>query len=475
MRPTDQSGSDPVLPGPGPLPLFGWRGRALRMMRDPGEYFLQQYARFGQLSTWERKTRRHVFAFGPTHVRAVLGGADTFVADAFRAVRMPTDSSFFLLSNGLLRLNGAEHRQHRRLMQPAFTPRRVLEHRDAVLELTERQLSSWQVGQTRDMHGEFTQLIMLIAMRSVFDMEAPAEIERLRRLIGRLLKVATSPMTLLLPADLPGTTMHRAVRICDQIEAILRDLVRRRQPTAHERRDMLSTMCAARDENGARLTEDQLVSEAYTALCQDSSTATLTWALFLLDNHPDVLRDTVDELRGELHGDAPDPDQLDRLPLLDAVLKETMRLLPPAPMILRYTSAEVELDSYALPANAMVFLSPYVTHRIDDLYPEPLRFNPYRWQDMNRSTYEYLPFGGGVHSCIGRHFAMLEMKIVLATLLQRFRPCLVPGTPVNRAMRVSMVPSHGMPMSLQPVGKPGRPAEVSGTIRNSVDLTDGRL
>jgi cytochrome P450 len=326
------------------------------------------------------------------------------------------------------------------------------------------------VGDTLPIDQRLARIVLLIAMRSVFDIEAPDEVDRLQGLIGRLLAVAASPMTLMFPFDLPGTTMRTALRTCEEIETVLRGLIAERRPTAHDRTDMLSTMIAARDDDGAALSDDELVSEAYTAFCHDSSTATLTWALFLLDQHPQVLADLRDEL-SVLGGAAPDEAALDRLPLLDAVLKETMRLLPPAPMLLRYTAGETELGGVALPEKTMVFLSPYVTHRDPERFPRPLRFDPSRWEGPSPSAYEYLPFGAGAHNCVGRHFAMLEMKVVLAVLLQRFRPTLVPGTAVDRVMRVSLVPGNGLPVVLAPAGARIPPPEVSGNIRQSVDLS----
>lgn len=470
MNSTDISSVPVKLPGPVQIPLIGWRTRGLRMLQDPSEYFLRQYAKYGPISAWNPRNPRHVFAFGPQYLKQLFAEPETFIADSFREVRIPEDSAFFRLTNGLLRRNGSSHRFHRRLMQPTFTARRVQVHREAVIDVVDRQFSRWRVGDTLPMHDEIGRVIMLIAMRTIFDIEAPDQIARLQGLISRLLRVAASPLTLLLPYDLPGSTFRTALRTCDEIESILLRMIRQRQAGDHSGRDVLSSFVAARDENGNALTEEELVGEAYTAFCHDSSTATLLWALFLLDQHPRVLGDVVDELRSVLAGEAPDADQLKRLPLLDAVLNETLRLLPPAPMLLRYTSRTTSLGHYDLPEGAMVFFSPYVTHRMEEIYRDPLRFDPYRWTDGHPSPYEFLPFGAGAHTCVGRHFAMLEMKTILAVLLQRARPALVPNTTVNRAMRISLVPSHGLPMKLEPLGTTVRPTSVRGNIRDSVLL-----
>ncbi|OEV10264.1 cytochrome P450 [Streptomyces nanshensis] len=458
------------LPGPVQIPLVGWRTRGLRMLGDPAEYFMRQYAHHGQVSAWKPRNPRHVFAFGPEYLKRIFTEPEVFVADSFREVRIPEQSSFYRLTNGLLRRNGDPHRRHRRLMQPAFTARRVLVHRENVADVTERCLSEWRTGDVVPMHDALARIIMLTAMRTVFDIDAPERIERLQGLISRLLRVAAAPLTLLLPYDLPGSTFRAALRTCEQIEALLLEMIRDRRADGATGRDVLTSLVNAEDEDGSRLSEAELVGEAYTAFCHDSSTATLMWTLLLLDQHPDVMNDVVDEVTSVCGGGPPDDDQLGKLPLLDAVLKETLRLLPPAPMLIRYTSRPTRFGRYELPSGAMVFFSSYVTHRLEETYRDPLRFDPGRWERESPSTYEYLPFGAGAHNCVGRHFAMLEMKTVLAVLLQKFRPALVPDSRVDRAMRVSLVPSHGLPMRLHPPGTGTSPAPLRGNIRDSVRL-----
>ncbi|WP_243274695.1 cytochrome P450 [Streptomyces albus] len=458
------------LPGPVQIPLVGWRTRGLRMLGDPAEYFMRQYARYGVVSAWNPQNPRHVFAFGPEYLKKIFAEPEVFIADSFREVRIPEQSSFYRLTNGLLRRNGDPHRKHRRLMQPAFTARRVLVHRETVADVTERCLSDWRTGDVVPMHDALARIIMLTAMRTVFDIDAPAKIDRLQGLISRLLRVAASPLTLLVPYDLPASTFRTALRTCEEIEALLLEMIRERRAGASAGRDVLTSLVNAVDEDGSRLTEAELVGEAYTAFCHDSSTATLMWTLLLLDQHPQLMNDVVDEVRAVCGGSPPDDEQLGRMPLLEAVLKETLRLLPPAPMLIRYTSRPTPFGRYQLPSGAMVFFSSYVTHRLEEVYHDPLRFDPGRWERESPSTYEFLPFGAGAHNCVGRHFAMLEMKTVLAVLLQKFRPALVPGTRVDRSMRVSLVPSHGLPMRLLPRGARTSPAPLRGNIRDSVRL-----
>lgn len=460
----------PRLPGPPRVPLLGWRLRGLSLLRDPATHLQGLYDRHGPISAWEPDRPKHVFAFGPEYLRALFAEPQVFISDAFREVKMPDGSAFRRLSSGLLRLNGPEHRKHRKLMQPAFTARRIQVHREAIVELTERELAGWQTGETRRLDRDFFRLIMSIAVRTIFDVTERVEIEELQGLVTRLLKVAASPGTLLFPHDVPGSSYRSALRISEQIDATLRALIRERRSTAAGRDDILSAMIGAEDEDGAGLTEDELIGEAYTSFCHDSSSAGLAWTMFLLDQHPRILDEVTDEVRSVLGSGPPDAESLSRLQLLDHVVTEALRLLPPAAFAIRYADRAAPLGEYDLPEGAAVFFSSYVTHRIPELYPRPTVFDPSRWDSVKRPVYEYVPFGAGPHHCIGRHFAFFEMKIILAMLLQRFRPSLVPGSRVDRAQRISLVPSHGLPMRLHPSGTSLAAPQVKGNIHQSVTL-----
>jgi len=153
----------------------------------------------------------------------------------------------------------------------------------------------------------------------------------------------------------------------------------------------------------------------------ETSGNALTWTLLLLSQHPQVASDLVDELEGELRGEPPTVEQLGRLPLLENVLKESMRIIPPAPVTWRRAAHSIEVGGYEIPEGTEVYASIYETHHMPELYPEPERFDPGRWETTDPGTYEYIPFNAGPRRCIGASFAMMEIKVVLAVLLRRYR------------------------------------------------------
>ena len=465
-----QTERSPRLPGPPRWPILGWQLRALQMLSDPLAHFMRSYRRFGALSAWDYKKPRHVYAFGPELNEEIFGSPDLFHVDAFRESRLPKNSSMERLSFGLMRRNGAEHRRHRKLVQPAFVAKRVEAYRDAIVRHTEQELGAWKVGDVRRIDHDLTKLITFISMDTMFGLEPRSEGTRLHGLIQRLLALAGSPATLLLRLAVWPTPYFRMLRFAAEIETLVRSLIRRKRESSRDGGDVLSALVAARDESGSGFDEDDLVGEAYTVLCHESSAASLTWTIFLLDQHPTVLRAVLDELHAVLRGRAPSVEQLNELVTLDAVLKESLRLFPPAAFGVRYTSRDCRIGPFALPKDAMLFVSSFVTHRVAAIYEDPLRFEPARWGAIKPSIYEYIPFGAGAHHCVGRQFALLEIKIVLAMLLQRFRPSIVSGTRIDRGMRISLVPNGGLPVVL---GEPDRPptrALVSGNIQESLKL-----
>jgi cytochrome P450 len=205
----------------------------------------------------------------------------------------------------------------------------------------------------------------------------------------------------------------------------------------------------------------------------ETSSHTLSWTLLLLSQHPEVLGALLAELDAKLGGSAPTLEQLGQLPVLDSVVKESMRLLPATPFLFfRRATGSFELGPYTLPEKAVVLLSPLVTHREPSLYPEPLRFWPERWKTLSPSTYEYLPFGAGPRMCIGASFANMALRVLLALLVQRFRFTLSPDARVSRLVRgITLGPKHGLPMRIDAQDRRSAPpGPVRGDIHQLVQL-----
>lgn len=457
---------------PGPRALLGWRGQALAFLRDPIAFMAALRREYGDFASVQRGYQWWMFAFGPAYNQQILSDAALFHSVPIAPLATPPGSALARLTRNLLSMNGDTHKQQRRLMLPAFHRRRVESYRDEIVALAEHELAGWRAGQHLDIAGAMQQLTLRVASRTLFGVGAADDTGSVGRLIGDWMAALESGGVLLLPKDLPATPFRRLLRMSEQLEARVQAMIAQKRASLGAEHDVLSMLIAARDDDGVALTDEELIGQASLIFIagHETSSNALTWTLFLLSQHPRILADLCDELAGELRGAAPTVEQLARLPLLDRVVKESMRLLPPATFMMRYTTRPAQLGPYALPAGATVTVSPYVTHHAPELYPTPERFDPARWERIAPGTYEYLPFGAGPHMCLGSTFAMIEIKIVLALLLQRHRLALAPGARVGRRVKITMSPRWGMPMLVLPRDTMPQPVRVRGNIREMVAL-----
>ncbi len=413
--------------------------------------------------------RGTVFAFSPACHQAVLGNMGVF--HSTRLPGPPESASFPRLTAGLFNMNEDRHRQQRRLLQPAFHRKRIEGYHAAMVELTARALDGYREGETRDLVKDMQRLTLAVANKTLFGMDATPGVLSLGEKINEVISLALSPATLL-PLALPGTPRQRLVDASARLEADLRALIARKREDGDGADDVLATLLATHDEEGAALTEDELLGQIFILFfaAHDTAKSAICWTLFLLSQHPAVLGDVLDEIRGALRGAPPSPAVLGELPLLERVIKESLRVLPPVPLTVRVTVQPTVLDGVDLPAGTEVILSPYCLHRYPDLYPDPQRFFPARWEAFTPSQFEYAPFGAGPRLCLGSAFAMMEMKTVLAMLLQRFGVAPAPGARIDRRTTIVMAPKHGMPVVLRPAGEVARAGGVRGDVREMVDL-----
>jgi cytochrome P450 len=219
--------------------------------------------------------------------------------------------------------------------------------------------------------------------------------------------------------------------------------------------DVVSMLIAARDEDGTRLTRQQIQDQVGTLFVAGHETSAngLAWAFYLLAQHPAVTRTLLDELDIQLHGQPPSAADLERLPYLEQVAKEALRLYPPLALFLRTARETFEWHGYTIEAGTVVPYVPFISHHMPDQFPEPETFRPERFDPAHGpppASYAYVPFGGGGRSCIGAPFAMMEIRTVLAMVLQRFRLDLVPGQTVQTVLRATLQPKYGIQMRVQP-------------------------
>lgn len=467
------------LDGPAPTPLLGRRGNVVRFLLDPIAYMTPLPRAFGPLVPFVRggggpvlarqAEAGSVFAFGPELAQQVLTESSTF--HSTRIAGPPESESFPRLTAGLFSMNDDKHRRQRRSIQPAFHRARIEGYHATMVALTERTLAGLRVGQTIDVVKAMMPLTLAIANKTLFGLDTTPGHQSLGEQIQAVISLTISP-GVFLPRAIPFTARHRLVAAAARLEQELRAVIAERRSASGRSDDVISTLISTHEEDADELTEDELVGQLFILFLagHDTTKAALSWTLLLLVQHPRVLHDVLDELRSVLGGDPPTPLSLARLGQLERVIKESLRLFPPAPFTGRVTTRPTELGGVELPASTEVFISPYCLHRDPTRWPEPLRFAPARWESIAPSPFEYAPFGAGSRMCIGAGFARLELATVLAMLLQRFGLELVPHTRVDRKTTIVMSPADGVRMVLRSPGAVAPVTRVRGNVHEMVEL-----
>ena len=452
------------------MPVFGVTGSHIRFLADQLRW-LTELSGYGPLVTLARGTSSHLFIFHPDYNMQVLSNPALFRSPELWRVA-PEGSSLSRLWSGLVTLNGEVHKKHRRMMMPSFHKKKVESYRDEMVARIDRMLSAWKPGEVRDIFLEMRQVTLLIVTKVLFGLDDDQETLRMGQLLADWLERYTSPAVQILPFDGPGLPFRNLLEVSRRGESAIRELIARKRAQGASGDDVLSMLLQARDEEGGVMSDAELVGQTNILFVagHETTTNSLTWTLFLLDQHPEVHAALLEELEGELKGAPPTLEQLERLPLLDQVVKESMRILPPVPVAFRASNAPFEMGGHSFGAETMVHYSPYITHRLPDLYPEPARFLPERWSKIDPPVYGYIPFSNGPRRCIGATMALLEIKLMLSMLLPRFRLSLRPGTRVDPLVRATIRPKGGLPMRIQAQDKRFERSAVRGAIRDVVAL-----
>ena len=366
------------------------------------------------------------------------------------------------VGHGLVSANGADHKRQRRLTQPAFHTRRIDAYAGTMVDYTTAMLDEWRDGQALDVAEAMSALTMFIVARTLFGADRvamKATAERIGAAIHVLQAAADNEFKapLVLPEWLP-TTMNRDRRAA---RAVLYEIIdrliaqRRAQGDAADAGDLLSMLLLARDESGDRMSDDEVRDQLVTLFVAGHETTSnaLTWTWYLLSQHAEDETRLHTEVDAALGGCPPALADLPRLPYTLRIIKEAMRLYPPAWVVnVRRAAADTTLGPYAVKRGDQLWLSPFVMHRRPAYFPDPERFDPDRWtpeRERALPRFAYMPFGGGPRVCIGNGFALMEAHLIVAAVAQRYRLRLRPGHPIDLNAQITLSNHGGMPMTLE--------------------------
>ena len=410
------------------------------------------------------------FVAGPPGLRLVCYGV--FHPDAVqqvlasKAARYRKDNTFYeelriTGGDGLLTSQDELWLRQKRFIQPLFTHRRIASYVPVMAEETARLIDRWDRVKegVADIHADMTRLTLRIVGRALFGADVDQAVPIVRQefpIVGEYVqKRGMSPVRI--PRSWPTPANRRAARaqqavyrICDELIAGRRATPARKTPAS---RDLLSLLIDARDGDEA-LSDDEIRDQVLVFLLagHETTAVTLTFAFSLLGQHLDVQHRARAEAEQVLGGRVPTAEDVPRLRYTTMMLKEAMRLYPAAFVIGRHTPGGDQIGGYQIPPGSDIYVSPWVTHRHPEFWPDPERFDPDRFtadRESERHRYAWFPFGGGPRACIGQYFSMLEAAVVTAMVLQAYEltapPCTLPLT-----TKITLRPASAVPCRIAP-------------------------
>ena len=455
-----------TVPGPPVNPIFGRLPMILGLGKDSIGYTRRLFENYGSVVSMTAgggtqiysplpECPGTVFTYGAENVRTVTSQHEIYYKYPLSGMMYstrndsPRNEPLKHFGVGLFGVNGGTHRQHRQLLMPAFHKQRIDSYRDDMVAITQSVLEQLTIDKPVDIARVMRLLTLRIATKTFFGSDVGEEGAKSGQILQEALAMNGNLAIALLPLDIPGLPYHKLLNLFAELDEEMRQLIRRKRASDEDEGDVLSMLIRARDaKTGLTLNEDELLGHAGVifAAGHETSANALTWTLFLLSQHPQIAQDLFDELQSVLKGEAPTVEQLQQLPLLERVIKESMRIFPPVPWNARVTSQDTELGGYELPKGTEVFVSIYQTHHMPEIYPLPEKFKPQRWETYEPTMFEYNPFSAGSRICIGAGFAMMEIKILLSMLLQQYRLQYIPNQTIDRFGHIVMAPKNGIKM-----------------------------
>ena len=363
-----------------------------------------------------------------------------------------------MVGDFLLTTDGTYHDRQRRLLQPAFSKRRVENYSGMIVQYTREAMDRWQPGMEVDIASEMQALILRMIVKMLLNIDVLKEEPNAAKVFDGMISNPISLMEglLNLPLNLPFTPFGKRMTAKAKCDASIYGLIERRLADNHNVGDILSILLSAEDENGHKIPKKE-VRDALVSLIaagHETSTNTLIWTIYLLSEHPVVFEQVRAELRTVLGGRDPELSDLPQLTYLDQVIKESMRLYPSGWVQGRCAVDDFELDGYRFPAGTLLMFNQWVLHRHPDLWEDADTFRPERWDPVygqKAPQWAYFPYGGGSRMCLGKPLAQLELFLVLPMVLQRYFPRVLPSHVVEPLPLITLRSKHGMPVRLEPV------------------------
>ena len=331
-----------------------------------------------------------------------------------------------MLGGGVLVAEGDEWKRKRKLVQPAFHATRIRDYADVMARYTREAVAAWQTGDELTIDNAMTQLTLRIIAKTMYNVDIVEQTAAIGRNMATITEIGEEQLgePYILPAWVPTPRNRRQNQALGNVHELLLGIIRDRVQSGKDEGDLLSMLIQARhEEDGSALSERELLEECLTLFVagHETTAAVMTWTWYLLSQNRAVFLKLQNEIDSALGGEPVTFESLAQLPYTEWVIKEALRLYPPAWTIGRVAITDFELGGREVKKGTVVMASPYLLHHSAEFFPDPERFWPERWADDQPQPhrYAYIPFGAGPRVCLGNMFAMMEARVILATIVQR--------------------------------------------------------
>lgn len=440
-------------PGPRGYPVLGLLPMA---WKNPLQFLHEAARQYGDVVSLRLGVHRVYLLNHPDHIKHVLH-------DNYRNYRKPTrvEKIKVLFGEGLTLSDGDLWRRQRQLVEPAFHSQRVASLVTVMTQEIRMMLNRWSPlaasGQPLDIAAEMMRLAQSIAVKTLFSTDLGGEADAVRRALTIALDHVNHRAWAFLDLieRLPTPRNYRFWKALRTLDNVVYRMIAECRQTGKDTGDLLSMLMRTRDENtGAGMSEREVRDQVMTLFVagHEPTATALAWTWYLLLKHPGVEQQLQTELATVLGGRVPTSQDLPKLTYTRMVIDEAMRLYPPTWLTARTPIQDDEIGCFHIPANSVVLLSPYVTHRHPAFWEEPDVFDPTRFTPgrvAGRPRYAYFPFGGGPRMCMGKSFALMEAQLIIAMVAQTYRMHLVPGHPVEPRPMIALRPRHGILVTLE--------------------------
>jgi cytochrome P450 len=393
----------------------------------------------------KKNPQRFIFAVGARYNERVLGDPATFHTVGLMPPG-PENSAQRRIRSGIVSMNGGRHAHYRRMMLPPFRRAAVDSLVEQIATIVEQKICGWPLGEIVDLVPLLNDIARNVALALLFGNDM-AEGLKAAGLLNDHIRMAEAPGVRGCPINWPGSPYRRMLRHAEKVETCVTSWAARRRGQVRAD-DLLSLIVNSPDESGNLPTDQQVGRHVLTLFAASFETCqtALALTLFLIAQHPSVAAALLDEISTLPAESCMSADQLEQCSLLEAVVKESMRLLPPVPFQVRRAIRDTALIDCEIKAGTRVFLSSFLTNRLPDVYHDADEFRPQRWAQIAPSQYEYLVFSAGPRTCIGYWFGMTFLKTTLAHIMRRYRLTVVPGARIDSRVAITMWPSRGLPV-----------------------------